>query len=326
MVGARIEENEDKRDPLDFALWKAAKPGEPMWDSPWGKGRPGWHTECAAMVHRYLGVPIDIHGGGSDLAFPHHENECAQATCAWHQGFSNTWMHTGMLLVDGEKMSKSLGNFFTLAEVLEKHSGAALRLLMLQTSYRSPLDFSWDRLDGAESSLTRIAGTVQNLRWAASHATAQADAALAEDFSAKTVAVHASFAECMDDDFNTAGALGAVFGFVTECNQYLEAAGDAATASVALAGADALTELLSTLGIELPEPEEELPAGLLDVARELVDFEGDDVAEAAEKILAARAEARAAKNWGLADAIRDQLKDLGLVIEDTAAGTRIKSA
>ena len=326
MVGARIEENEDKRDPLDFALWKAAKPGEPMWDSPWGKGRPGWHTECAAMVHRYLGVPIDIHGGGSDLAFPHHENECAQATCAWHQGFSNTWMHTGMLLVDGEKMSKSLGNFFTLAEVLEKHSGAALRLLMLQTSYRSPLDFSWDRLDGAESSLTRIAGTVQNLRWAASHTTAQADAALAEDFSAKTVAVHASFAECMDDDFNTAGALGAVFGFVTECNQYLEAAGDAAAASVALAGADALAELLSTLGIELPEPEEELPAGLLDVARELVDFEGDDVAEAAEKILAARAEARAAKNWGLADAIRDQLKDLGLVIEDTAAGTRIKSA
>ena len=326
MVGARIEENEDKRDPLDFALWKAAKPGEPMWDSPWGKGRPGWHTECAAMVHRYLGVPIDIHGGGSDLAFPHHENECAQATCAWHQGFSNTWMHTGMLLVDGEKMSKSLGNFFTLAEVLEKHSGAALRLLMLQTSYRSPLDFSWDRLDGAESSLTRIAGTVQNLRWAASHATAQADTALAEDFAAKTTAVRTSFAECMDDDFNTAGALGAVFGFVTECNQYLEAAGDAAAASVALAGADALAELLSTLGIELPEPEEDLPAGLLDVARELVDFEGDDVAEAAEKILAARAEARAAKNWGLADAIRDQLKDLGLVIEDTAAGTRIKSA
>ena len=145
MVGARIEENEDKNDPLDFALWKAAKPGEPSWPSPWGEGRPGWHTECAAMVHRYLGTPIDIHGGGSDLAFPHHENECAQATCAWHQGFSNTWMHTGMLLVDGEKMSKSLGNFFTLAEVLEQHSAAALRLLMLQTSYRSPLDFSWER-------------------------------------------------------------------------------------------------------------------------------------------------------------------------------------
>ena len=156
MVGARIEENEDKNDPLDFALWKAAKPGEPSWPSPWGEGRPGWHTECAAMVHRYLGTPIDIHGGGSDLAFPHHENECAQATCAWHQGFSNTWMHTGMLLVDGEKMSKSLGNFFTLAEVLEQHSAAALRLLMLQTSYRSPLDFSFDDIEATERAYSRL--------------------------------------------------------------------------------------------------------------------------------------------------------------------------
>lgn len=323
----RTEGIEDrKKDPLDFAVWKAAKPGEPAWDSPWGKGRPGWHIECSAMSRKYLGLPFDIHGGGADLVFPHHENERAQSMAATGCEFSKHWMHGGMLQINSEKMSKSLGNFFTLAEVLEKHSGAALRLLMLQTSYRSPLDFSWDRLDGAESSLTRIAGTVQNLRWAASHATAQADASLAEDFDAKTAAVRTSFAECMDDDFNTAGALGAVFGFVTECNQYLEAAGDAAAAPVALAGADALVELLSTLGIELPEPEEELPAGLLDVARELVDFEGDDVAEAAEKILAARAEARAAKNWGLADAIRDQLKDLGLVIEDTAAGTRIKSA
>ena len=195
MVGARIEENEDKNDPLDFALWKAAKPGEPSWPSPWGEGRPGWHTECAAMVHRYLGTPIDIHGGGSDLAFPHHENECAQATCAWHQGFSNTWMHTGMLLVDGEKMSKSLGNFFTLAEVLEQHSAAALRLLMLQTSYRSPLDFSWERLEGAENSLTRIAGTVENLRWAANHATADADEAASEAFAAKAAETRATFKE-----------------------------------------------------------------------------------------------------------------------------------
>ena len=263
MVGARIEENEDKNDPLDFALWKAAKPGEPSWPSPWGEGRPGWHTECAAMVHRYLGTPIDIHGGGSDLAFPHHENECAQATCAWHQGFSNTWMHTGMLLVDGEKMSKSLGNFFTLAEVLEQHSAAALRLLMLQTSYRSPLDFSWERLEGAENSLTRIAGTVENLRWAANHATADADAAAAEAFAAKAAETRAAFKECMDDDFNTAGAMGAVFGFVTECNQYLEQAGDAADKAAALAAADTLAELLDTFGVELPEPKVELPLGLL---------------------------------------------------------------
>lgn len=325
MVGARIEENEDKNDPLDFALWKAAKPGEPSWPSPWGEGRPGWHTECAAMVHRYLGTPIDIHGGGSDLAFPHHENECAQATCAWHQGFSNTWMHTGMLLVDGEKMSKSLGNFFTLAEVLEQHSAAALRLLMLQTSYRSPLDFSWERLEGAENSLTRIAGTVENLRWVASHATADADEAAAEAFVAKAAETRAAFKECMDDDFNAAGAMGAVFGFVTECNQYLEQAGDAADKAAALAAADTLTELLDTFGVELPEPKVELPLGLLGVAAGLVAYTGDDVDEAAAKILEARAEARAAKNWDLADAIRDQLKDLGLTIEDTAAGTRIKT-
>ena len=324
-AGERVEVNDQKRDPFDFALWKAAKPGEPSWPSPWGEGRPGWHTECAAMVHRYLGTPIDIHGGGSDLAFPHHENECAQATCAWHQGFSNTWMHTGMLLVDGEKMSKSLGNFFTLAEVLEQHSAAALRLLMLQTSYRSPLDFSWERLEGAENSLTRIAGTVENLRWAANHATADADVAAAEAFAAKAAETRAAFKECMDDDFNTAGAMGAVFGFVTECNQYLEQAGDAADKAAALAAADTLAELLYTLGVELPEPKVELPLGLLGVAAGLVAYTGDDVDEAAVKILEARAEARAAKNWDLADAIRDQLKDLGLTIEDTAAGTRIKS-
>ena len=325
-AGARISVGEVKEDPMDFAVWKAAKPGEPAWDTPWGsKGRPGWHIECSAMANKYLGKTIDIHSGGLDLIFPHHENECAQATCAWHQGFSNTWMHTGMLLVDGEKMSKSLGNFFTLAEVLEQHSAAALRLLMLQTSYRSPLDFSWERLEGAENSLARIAGTVENLRWAANHATADADAAAAEAFAAKAAETRAAFKECMDDDFNTAGAMGAVFGFVTECNQYLEQAGDAADKAAALAAADTLAELLDTLGVELPEPKVELPLGLLGVAAGLVAYTGDDVDEAAAKILEARAEARAAKNWDLADAIRDQLKDLGLTIEDTAAGTRIKS-
>ena len=326
MAGARIEENEDKNDPLDFALWKAAKPGEPMWNSPWGEGRPGWHTECAAMVHRYLGCPIDIHGGGSDLAFPHHENECAQASCAWHQGFANTWMHTGMLLVDGEKMSKSLGNFFTLEEVLEKHSAAALRLLMLQTHYRSPLDFSWERLEGAENSLARIAGTVNNLKWAAAHAEGTPDTELAAGLIAVTERASSEFESCMNDDFNTAGALAAYFQLVTEANTYLDQAGfsvdeEAATVcAVSIAGAFAL------LGIELPQPEEELPVGLLGVAAGLVAYTGDDVNEAAEKILAARAEARAAKNWELADAIRDQLRDMGLIIEDTAAGSRIKYA
>ena len=328
MVGARIEENEDKRDPLDFALWKAAKPGEPKWKSPWGEGRPGWHTECAAMVHRYLGCPIDIHGGGSDLAFPHHENECAQATCAWHQGFANTWMHTGMLLVDGEKMSKSLGNFFTLEEVLEKHSAAALRLLMLQTHYRSPLDFSWERLEGAENSLERIATARDNLRWAATHASGNPDAAAAEKLGRDLGELGRSYTACMDDDFNTAGAIAAVFEAVTRANQYLEdtQAAGAVDEGAAMAAAGAITGWLSMLGVELPEPKEELPVGLLGVAAGLVGYTGDDVNEAAEKILAARAEARAAKDWPRADAIRDQLKDMGLVIEDTAAGSRIKHA
>lgn len=314
-----------KRDPLDFALWKAAKPGEPSWKSPWGEGRPGWHTECAAMVHRYLGVPIDIHGGGSDLAFPHHENECAQATCAWHQGFSNTWMHTGMLLVNGEKMSKSLGNFFTLEEVLEKHSAAALRLLMLQTHYRSPLDFSFERLEGAESSLARIAGTAQNLRWAAAHATGEPDAALAQKLADAVAAADAEFKACMNDDFNTAGALGVFFGFITEANSYLDAADGAVNAEVVVAAAEFIERSMDVLGIELPEQEAELPVEIIALAAERAGYAGDDTAEAAEALIAARAEARAAKDWAVADAIRDALGELGLVVEDTAAGARVKA-
>lgn len=326
MVGARIAAGEEKRDPLDFALWKAAKPGEPSWPSPWGEGRPGWHTECAAMVHRYLGTPIDIHGGGSDLSFPHHENECAQATCCWHEGFANTWMHTGMLLVDGEKMSKSLGNFFTLAEVLEKHSAAALRLLMLQTHYRSPLDFSWERLEGAENSLARIAGTVQNLKWVADHAEGEPDAELAAGLTSAMERAAAEYEACMNDDFNTAGAIAAYFQLVTEANTYLDQAAGAVDPEAARVCGAVIAGALVQLGVELPEPEEELPVGLLGVAAGLCAYTGDDVNEAAERILAARAEARAAKDWARADAIRDQLRDMGLVIEDTAAGSRLKRA
>lgn len=326
MVGARIAAGEEKRDPLDFALWKAAKPGEPSWPSPWGEGRPGWHTECAAMVHRYLGTPIDIHGGGSDLAFPHHENECAQATCCWHEGFANTWMHTGMLLVDGEKMSKSLGNFFTLAEVLEKHSAAALRLLMLQTHYRSPLDFSWERLEGAENSLARIAGTVQNLKWATDHAEGEPDAELAAGLTSAMERAAAEYEACMNDDFNTAGAIAAYFQLVTEANTYLDQAAGAVDPEAARVCGAVIAGALVQLGVELPEPEEELPVGLLGVAAGLCAYTGDDVNEAAERILAARAEARAAKDWARADAIRDQLRDMGLTIEDTAAGSRLKRA
>ena len=326
MVGARIEENDLKRDPLDFALWKAAKPGEPSWPSPWGEGRPGWHTECAAMVHRYLGTPIDIHGGGSDLSFPHHENECAQATCCWHVPFVNTWMHTGMLLVDGEKMSKSLGNFFTLKEVLDAHSGAALRLLMLQTHYRSPLDFSWERLEGAESSLTRIAGTVHNLRWAAEKTAGAADSQLAAELTQKAASAREEFVTNMDDDFNTAGALGAMFGLVSASNIYLEKAAGAVDVEAVQTAAGVLEYAFDALGIVLPEAAVELPAELVEIAHDVSVYAGDDINEAAEAVLAARAQARANKDWGRADLIRDTLAQLGLAIEDTAAGSRIKRA
>lgn len=326
-VGARVEENTEKHDPLDFALWKAAKPGEPSWSSPWGQGRPGWHTECCAMIHHYLGTPIDIHGGGSDLEFPHHENESAQVYCAWGEPLANTWMHTGMLRVEGEKMSKSLGNFYTLKEVLDKYPAGALRLLMLQTHYRSPLDFSFERLDGAVGTLERMQTCVKNLRWAAHNA--PQDGLLNEQDRMLGAAIdeaHREFVAQMDDDFNTAGGLAAIFALVTAANSYLDAAGADISTALALRASDAIIELAEVLGIELSRDEEELPVALIDLAREQAGYTGDSAFDAAEALLAARQEARAQKNWGVADAIRDGIAALGLTVEDTAAGARLRSS
>jgi len=326
-AGERVEVNDDKRDPFDFALWKAAKPGEPSWPSPWGEGRPGWHTECCAMIHRYLGTPIDIHGGGQDLVFPHHENETAQAVCAWDHLLANYWMHTGMLRVNGDKMSKSLGNFFTLKEILDKYPADAVRLLMLQTHYRSALDFQTDQLDGAVGTLDRLRTCVKNLRWAANNAVedgnlTEADRALAKASSD----AQAEFVRQMDDDFNTAGGLAAIFELVTAANKYLSDAGETIASSVTLRAADTITELADVLGVELEEAQSALPAELVDLARERAGYEGSDPEEAAEVLLAARQEARKAKDWGTADAIRDGITALGLVVEDTAAGARLSRA
>ena len=326
-AGERVEVNDDKRDPFDFALWKAAKPGEPSWPSPWGEGRPGWHTECCAMIHRYLGTPIDIHGGGQDLVFPHHENETAQAVCAWDHLLANYWMHTGMLRVNGDKMSKSLGNFFTLKEILDKYPADAVRLLMLQTHYRSALDFQTDQLDGAVGTLDRLRTCVKNLRWAANNAVedgnlTDADRALAKASSE----AQAEFVRQMDDDFNTAGGLAAIFELVTAANKYLSEAGETIASSVTLRAADTITELAEVLGVELEEAQSALPAELVDLARERACYEGSDPEEAAEVLLAARQEARKAKDWGTADAIRDGITALGLVVEDTAAGARLSRA
>ena len=328
-AGERVEVNDEKRDPFDFALWKAAKPGEPSWPSPWGPGRPGWHTECCAMIRRYLGTPIDIHGGGSDLIFPHHENETAQAMCAWDAPLAHTWMHTGMLRVDGEKMSKSLGNFYTLKEVLDRYPADAVRLLMLQTHYRAPLDFSFSRLDGVQSSLDRLRSCVANLRWAAEHA--PQDGAMSELDRTLATAIdqaRADFVAQMDDDFNTAGGLAAIFALCTAANTYLAEAADDPSTAVCLRAADMLCELGDVFGIELDAPaavDDGLPAELVGLAADYAGYAGSSASEAAEALLAARQEARKAKDWARADAIRDGITALGLVVEDTAAGARLKA-
>jgi len=328
-AGERVEVNDEKRDPFDFALWKAAKPGEPSWPSPWGEGRPGWHTECCAMIHRHLGTPIDIHGGGADLIFPHHENETAQAMCAWHAPLANYWMHTGMLQINEEKMSKSLGNFYTLKEVLDRYPANAVRLLMLQTHYRAPLDFSFDRLDGAVSSLERLVTCVKNLRWAAENAPQDGEFSdLDRSFAGAIDEARAEFVRQMDDDFNTAGGVAAIFGLVSASNKYLTDAGGQITTSVTLRAADTLCELCDVLGIDLSKATagSDLPAELVDLAREHAGFEGTSPDAAADALLAARQAARAEKNWALADAIRDGITSLGLVVEDTAAGARLRAA
>ncbi|MCD8199997.1 MAG: cysteine--tRNA ligase [Coriobacteriaceae bacterium] len=325
-AGARVDVDERKRDPLDFAMWKAAKPGEPSWDSPWGPGRPGWHLECSAMAHKYLGLPLDIHGGGSDLVFPHHENETAQAEAAWGTTFANLWVHVGMLRINSEKMSKSLGNFLLLKDVLDTCDPAVLRLLMLQTAYRSPLDFSDERLAEAATSYDRIANVVRNLDWAAGNAPDAAGC----DVSALVAAVADArrvFVEQMDDDFNTAGALAAVFELVTAANTFLtdnpglsEEARDVVRSAAATIG-----ELLGVLGITLPTDEaaEDWPPELVDLAKRFAGYEGSDAHEALDALLAARDAARAERRFDVADGIRDGLAELDFTIEDTAMGARV---
>lgn len=323
--GARIDVDERKRDPLDFALWKAAKPGEPHWASPWGEGRPGWHLECSAMSQKYLGLPLDIHGGGNDLAFPHHENEKAQTEAAYDEKFVHYWMHSGMLRINSEKMSKSLGNFLLLKSVLDTCDPDALRLLMLQTHYRSPLDFSDDRLKEAASSLERITTVVRNLRWTADNAAKADESPYTEVVSARKK-MQDDFLEAMDDDFNTAGALGAIFTFVSVCNRFLEdnKAMCELARDEARANAQAIEELVGVLGIHI-SLEEDMQCGseICELASRLVDFKGDNAKEATDALLAARAEARAAKDWARADAVRDGLAEFGFAIEDTPNGARV---
>lgn len=330
--GARIEIDPRKRDPLDFALWKAAKPGEPFWDSPWGKGRPGWHIECSAMSQKYLGLPLDIHGGGTDLVFPHHENEVAQSEACCGPTFANYWLHGGMLLIDKEKMSKSVGNFLLLKDVLQTVKPAVLRLLMLQTHYRNPLDYSVERLDEAQASFDRLTTTVRNLHWAAEHAIdVQGDEALAADEIAATTlrtlvsATREQFVKAMDDDFNTAGALGAIFSLVSGANALM--ADDTLGAEgrlAARAAAVTIVELLGVFGLSV-EGERSLDwsVEVVDLAKSLTDYAGKDAQEAIDALLATRQRARDNRDWARADGVRDGLDVLGFTIEDTISGARV---
>jgi cysteinyl-tRNA synthetase len=244
--------------------------------------------------------------------------------CAWHEPLANLWMHTGMLRVDGEKMSKSLGNFYTLKEVLDKYPADAVRLLMLQTHYRAPLDFSFDRLEGAVGTLERLRTCEKNLLWAAENGTGseELDPALLSAVSE----TREEFTRQMDDDFNTAGGLAAIFSLVTSANTYLADAGTAAGGVAAKTAADALAELTGALGVTLKAEEDEPPAELVDLAAKYAGYTGDSAAEAADALIAARQAARKAKDWGTADGIRDAITGLGLVLEDTAAGSRLRKA
>ena len=324
--GQGLEER--KRDPLDFALWKAAKPGEPSWDSPWGKGRPGWHIECSAMSEKYLGLPFDIHGGGADLAFPHHENERAQSEAACGCTFANYWIHGGMLQINSEKMSKSLGNFLLLRDVLKTTDPRVLRMLMLQTHYRSPLDFSDERLLEAQSALTRLVNFVTNTEWLCSNPAQDPSTLDVDQYRQAVDTMHSSFIEAMDDDFNTAGALGAIFTFVSEANTLLsDTCVCCLNAEAVEEGAKAVEELLGVLGIDLnntqQEEGEESTEELVALASSLAGYSGTESEEAIQALLDCRQSARKEKNFALADQIRDELGALGFTIEDTPQGARV---
>ena len=299
-AGARISIGELKKEPMDFALWKNAKPGEPYWESPWGKGRPGWHIECSAMVHRYLGDTIDIHCGGQDLIFPHHENEIAQSECCNGKPFANYWMHNGYINVDNVKMSKSLGNFRTVRDVANEYGYEPIRFLMISSSYRSPINYSLDIINQCKSSLTRLYTCRDSLDFALENATADKN-----DTDAETLELLAKrreqFITAMDDDFNTADAIAAVFDLVRDINtNVIEKDPSKALCEGAAALFDELTEVL---GLVYNRKKESLD-------------------EEVEALIAERAEARKNKNWARADEIRDTLKAMNIVLEDTPQGVK----
>ncbi|MCK7458150.1 cysteine--tRNA ligase [Idiomarina aminovorans] len=294
-AGARVDVDSAKQDPLDFVLWKAAKAGEPSWSSPWGEGRPGWHIECSAMNKKHLGTTFDIHGGGADLSFPHHENEIAQSCCANHSEYVKYWMHSGMVQVDNEKMSKSLGNFFTIRSVLEQYDAETVRYFLLSSHYRSQLNYTQENLDQAHSALERLYTALRDI----------APQAASNELRSK---YWQSFQQAMDDDLNAPEAMSVLFEVAREINRNREI-----EPTIAAQLAHILIELAGVMGLLQQSPEEFLQG------------DEDDVAKI-EALIAKRNQARADKDWGAADEARDELTNMGIVLEDGAQGTRWRRA
>lgn len=304
MAGARINIGELKRESMDFALWKASKPGEPAWDSPWGKGRPGWHIECSAMSCRYLGTTIDIHCGGQDLIFPHHENEIAQSEACNGVKFANYWMHNGFITVDNEKMSKSKGNFFTVRDVAKQFGYEPIRLLMISCQYRSPINYSYDSLMQCKASLTRLHTCRDSLDFALANAQNELTSDELDTLLAEFNGFRARFCDAMDDDLNTADAIGVIFDLTRFINKTVLTAAPAKNAvEEAIKIFDELTDILGIVYDDNSGSDN-----------------GDD--EKIEALIAERTAARKEKNWAKADEIRNTLTEMGIVLEDTPQGVK----
>lgn len=316
-AGARVEVDSRKHNPMDFALWKSAKPGEPFWESPWGKGRPGWHIECSTMSLKYLGETFDFHGGGSDLIFPHHENEIAQSQCCCgdYKSFAQYWLHNGFITIDNEKMSKSLNNFITVPDILKQYPGEVVRFFILRTHYRSPLDFSEERIKEAQAGLLRLKNAFDLGNEVLEKAGNTEKDTQLEEIAEKAMA---DFYEAMDDDFNTALAIGYMFTLSKEINTYANNVINKGTDFDAVHFGKLMQvykDMAAVIGIfesSLEMPEADDGAGIS--------------SEEIEALIAERAEAKKNKNWGRADEIRDSLKAQGIILEDSAAGTKWKKA